>query len=202
MTPRTAAWQASLSFTISQSLLRLLSIGSVMLYNCLIFCHPLLLLRNGRPREQCRRIPQRQFSVYSFHQGSCSEVSVLSTPQKYSYSPLTPLDPRGSNSPLLLVLGISASPTGPFSQAHISVNRHLTNHLYMTYTVSSMLHVLGSLETTLPFLHWARPVISPHKHFILHPALPAHVLNPNLPSILASSNSISRHAFLLVTYSS
>ena len=190
VTPRTAACQASLSFTISQSLLRLLSIGSVMLYNCLILCHPLLLLlRNGRPREQCRRIPQRLFSVYSFHQGPCSEVSVLSTPQKYSSSPLTPLDPRGSNSPLLLVLGILASPTGPFSQAHISVSRHLTNHIYMTYTISSMLHVLGSLETTLPFLHWARPVISPHKHFILHPALPAlpqishPYLHPPTPSL-------------------
>ena len=36
--------QASLSFTISQSLLRLMSIESVMLSNHLILCHPLLLL--------------------------------------------------------------------------------------------------------------------------------------------------------------
>ena len=178
-----------------------MSIESVMPSNHLILCRPLLLLLpSGRPREQCRRIPQRLFSVYSFHQGPYSEVSVLSTPQKYSSSPLTPLDPRGSNSPLLQVLGTSASPTGPFSQAHISVNRHLTHHLCMTYKISSML--LGSLETTLRFLHWARPVINPHKHFIVQPALPAHVLTPNHPSILASSSSISRHAFLLVTYSS
>ena len=44
VTPRTAAHQASLSFTISQSLLKLMSIESVMPSNHLILCHPLLLL--------------------------------------------------------------------------------------------------------------------------------------------------------------
>ena len=43
-TPWTAACHASLSFTISQSLLKLLSIESVMPSNHLIFCRPLLLL--------------------------------------------------------------------------------------------------------------------------------------------------------------
>ena len=40
----TAACQASLSFTVSQSLLELLSIKSVMPSSHLILCHPLLLL--------------------------------------------------------------------------------------------------------------------------------------------------------------
>ena len=44
VTPWTAACQASLSFTISQSLLKLMSIESVMPSYCLILCHPLLLL--------------------------------------------------------------------------------------------------------------------------------------------------------------
>ena len=39
-----AAPQASLSFTTSQSLLKIMSIESVMLSNHLIVCHPLLLL--------------------------------------------------------------------------------------------------------------------------------------------------------------
>ena len=43
-TPWTAACQASLSFIISQSLLKLMSIESVMPSNRLILCHPLLLL--------------------------------------------------------------------------------------------------------------------------------------------------------------
>ena len=44
VTPWTVAHQASLSFTISQSLLKLMSIKSAMLSNHLILHHPLLLL--------------------------------------------------------------------------------------------------------------------------------------------------------------
>ena len=44
VTPWTAARQASLSFTISQSLFRFISIELVMLSNYFILCHPLLLL--------------------------------------------------------------------------------------------------------------------------------------------------------------
>ena len=40
MTPWTAACQASLSFTISQTLLKLMSIESVMAYNSVILFHP------------------------------------------------------------------------------------------------------------------------------------------------------------------
>ena len=42
--PWTAAHQASLSFTISWSLLKLMSIESVMSFNHFVFCCPLLLL--------------------------------------------------------------------------------------------------------------------------------------------------------------
>ena len=42
--PWTAAHWASLSFSISWSLLKLMSSESVMLYNLLVLCHPLLLL--------------------------------------------------------------------------------------------------------------------------------------------------------------
>ena len=44
MAPRTAAHQASLSFTVSRSLLKLMSTVSVMPSNHLILCRPLLLL--------------------------------------------------------------------------------------------------------------------------------------------------------------
>ena len=49
MTPWTAARQASLSITISQNLLKLISIKSVMSSNRLILCHPLLLLPSVFP---------------------------------------------------------------------------------------------------------------------------------------------------------
>ena len=42
VTPWTAARQASLSFTISRSLLKLMSIESVMPCSHLVLCHPLL----------------------------------------------------------------------------------------------------------------------------------------------------------------
>ena len=48
-TPGTAARQAPLSSTISQSLLKFMSIESVMPFNCLILCHPLLLLPSILP---------------------------------------------------------------------------------------------------------------------------------------------------------
>ena len=44
VTPWTAACQASLSIMDSQSLLKLMFIKSVMTFNHLILCHPLLLL--------------------------------------------------------------------------------------------------------------------------------------------------------------
>ena len=49
MTPWTAAHQAFLSFTNSQSLLKLMSIESVMPSNHLILCRPLLLLSSLFP---------------------------------------------------------------------------------------------------------------------------------------------------------
>ena len=44
VTPWTAACQASPSFTISQSLLKLMSTESMIPSNHLVLCHPLLLL--------------------------------------------------------------------------------------------------------------------------------------------------------------
>ena len=49
VTPWTTALQASLSFTISQSLLKLMAIESVMTANHLIICRPLLLLPSVFP---------------------------------------------------------------------------------------------------------------------------------------------------------
>ena len=52
-TPGIAAPQASLSITNSQSLLKLMSIESVVPSNCLILCHPLHLLPSVFPRTLC-----------------------------------------------------------------------------------------------------------------------------------------------------
>ena len=52
VTPWTAAHQASLSITNSWSLLKLMSIESVMPSNLLILCHPVLLLPSISPSQQ------------------------------------------------------------------------------------------------------------------------------------------------------
>ena len=49
--------QISLSFTISRSLLKLMSIESVMPFNHLILCHPLLLLPSIFPAEWSSGFP-------------------------------------------------------------------------------------------------------------------------------------------------
>ena len=82
-TPWTAASQASLSFTISQSLLELMSIELVMLSNLLILCHPLLLLPSVFPSIRvfsyelalCIRWPK--YWSFSFTIGPSDEYSGL-----------------------------------------------------------------------------------------------------------------------------
>ena len=75
--------QASLSFTISQSLLKLLSIESVMPYNYLIFCCPLLLLPSIFPRirvfssESALHIKWPKYWRFSFSISPSNEYSGL-----------------------------------------------------------------------------------------------------------------------------
>ena len=83
MTPWTAARQAPQSFTISRSLLKLLSIESVTPSNHLILCHPLLLLPSIFPSTRifsnesalCIKWPM-QWS-FSFSISSSNEYSRL-----------------------------------------------------------------------------------------------------------------------------
>ena len=78
-TPWTAARQASLSITNSQSLLRLTSIESVMPSNHLILCHPLLLLPSLFPsfrvfsNQSALRIRWPKYWSFSFSISPSSE---------------------------------------------------------------------------------------------------------------------------------
>ena len=82
MTPRTAPSQASLSFTNSRSLLKLMSIESVMPSNHLILCHPLLLLPSVFPsirvfsNEPVLRIRWPKYWSFSFSINPSNEYSV------------------------------------------------------------------------------------------------------------------------------
>ena len=83
VTPWTAACQASLPFTISWSLLKLMSIESVMPSNHLVFCHPFLLLPSIFPsirvffNESLLRIRWPKYWSFSFSISLSSEYSGL-----------------------------------------------------------------------------------------------------------------------------
>ena len=83
MTPWTAACQASLSITKSQSLLKLMSIESVMPSNHLILCHPLLLPPSIFPsirvfsNESALRIRWPKYWSVSFNISPSNEHSEL-----------------------------------------------------------------------------------------------------------------------------
>ena len=81
VSPWTAAHQASLSFTISRSLLKLIYIESVMSSNHLILCRPLLFLSSVFPSIRvfsselflCIRWPK--YWSFSFSISPCNEFS-------------------------------------------------------------------------------------------------------------------------------
>ena len=83
VTPWTVAHQASLSFTISRSLLRLMSTELMMLSNHLILCHPLLLLLSICPRirvfsnESVLRIRWPKYWNFNFSISPSNEYSGL-----------------------------------------------------------------------------------------------------------------------------
>ena len=83
MTPQTAAHQASLSLTISQSLPKFMSIASLMPSSQLILCHPLLLLLSIFPsfrvflNESALCIRWPKYWSFSFHISPFNEYSGL-----------------------------------------------------------------------------------------------------------------------------
>ena len=83
VTPWTAIHQASLFFTISQSVLKLMSIESVMPSNHLILCHPLLFLPPIFPsisvfsNELALRIKWPKYWSFNFSISPSNEYSGL-----------------------------------------------------------------------------------------------------------------------------
>ena len=103
VTPWTAAHQASLSLTISQNLLKLMSIESVMPSNHLILCHPLLLPSVSPSirvfsKESALRIRWSKYWSFSFSVNSSNEYSRLISFRMDLFDPLcSPRDSRESS---------------------------------------------------------------------------------------------------------
>ena len=83
MTPWAIAHQASLSFTISQTLLKLMSFEAVMPSNHFVLCHPLLLLTSIFPSirvfayESVLPIRWPKYGSFSFSISPSNEYSRL-----------------------------------------------------------------------------------------------------------------------------
>ena len=120
MTQWTVAHQASLSITNSQSLLKLMSIESVMPSNHLILCRPLLLLPSVLPSilpisdESVLRIRWPKYWSFSFSISPSNEYSGLISFRMLVGSPCSPRDSQES------------SPTPQFK----SINSSMLSFLY------------------------------------------------------------------------
>ena len=82
LTPRTVALQAPLSSTVSRSLLRFMSIESVMPSNLLILCHPLIILPSVFPSirafsRESVRIRWPKYWSFNFGISASNEYSGL-----------------------------------------------------------------------------------------------------------------------------
>ena len=104
VTPWTAACQASLSLTNSQSLLKLMSIESVMPFNHLILCRPLLLLSSIFPsirvfsNESVLRIRWPKYWRFTFSISPSNEYSgLISFRMDWLDLPCSPRDSQESS---------------------------------------------------------------------------------------------------------
>ena len=125
-----AAHQASLSFTISQSLLKLMSIESVMPSNHLILCHPLLLLPSVFPSIKVCFFFFKMYQLYEssgLSIGASASASVLPMNIQDSFplrlTGLISLHPRDSQ-------GFSLTPQ--FKNIMITFFMVQLSHPYMT----------------------------------------------------------------------
>ena len=101
VTPWTAAGQSSLSFTIFLSLLKLMSVESVMPSNCLILCHPLLLLNKQNLKKQVCSLSKNS-SSYIFEMSVLSCIFTLAVVYSLSHVWLChPMDCSMSGFPVL-----------------------------------------------------------------------------------------------------
>ena len=149
VTPWTAACQASLSFTISWSLFKLLSIESVMPSNHLFLCHPLFLLPlifssiRVFSSESASLIRWPKYWSFSFSINLSNEYSGLIFFFFYDWLVWSPCSPRDSQ---------ESSPTPQFKSINSSGLRllyRLTHPKYIDPDWVYRSRLLTSSETWL-----------------------------------------------------
>ena len=135
VTPWTAAHQASLSITSSSSLLKLMSIKSVMPFNHLILCHPLLLLPSIFPsirvfsNESAVRIRWPKYWSFSFNISPSNEHPGLISFRMDWLDLLAVQRTLKESSPTPQFKSINSSALSfPYSRTLTCINDHWKNH--------------------------------------------------------------------------
>ena len=157
VTPWTTARQASLSITNSQSLLKLLSIESVMPANHLFLCHPLLLLPSVFPsirvfsNESTLRMSWPKYWSFSFSISPSNEHSGLIS---FRMDWLDHLPVQGTLKSLLqhhsskaLILWCSAFFIGQLSHPYMTTGKTiaLTRRTFISKVMSLLFNMLSRL---------------------------------------------------------
>ena len=134
VTPWTAVHQASLSITNTQSLLKLMSIESVVPSNHLILCCPLLLLPSIFPNirvfsnESALRIRWPKYWSFSFSISRSNEYSGLISFKMDSGSPCSPRDSQESSPTPQFKSMNSLALSFLYSPTLTSIHDHWKNH--------------------------------------------------------------------------
>ena len=159
MIPWTAARQGSLSITNSQSLLKLMSIESVMPFKHLILCNPLLLLPSIFPSIRvfsnesllCIRWPK--YWSFSFNINPSNEYSELIS-FRMDWTPCSPRDSQES-SPTLKFKSINSSvlslPYGPILTSIHDCWKKTYLWLYRPLTIWTFVSKVMSLLSNMLF---------------------------------------------------
>ena len=160
--PRTAACQASLSITNSQSLPKLMSIESVMPSNHLILCHPILLLPSIFPsirvfsNESALRFRWPKYWNFSFNISPSNEhPGLISFRNGLIGSPCSPRDYQESSqhhSSKASILQCSAFFTVQLSHPYMTTGKTiaLTRQSFVVKVMSLLLNMLSRLVITFP----------------------------------------------------
>ena len=156
MTPRTAACQASLSITNSESLLKLMSVESVMSSNHLILCPPLLLPRSIFPsirvfsNESVHCIRWPKIWSFNFSINPSNEYSRLISFRMDWHSPRDSQESSQHHSSKASILWDSAFLTVQISHPYTTTGKTiaLTRWMFVSKVMPLLFNMLSRLVIT------------------------------------------------------